>query len=80
MQDLAAIVAGLGCTAENLADSDLIAAGLVLLKVIDKDGGVRLWMGHSDGMSWIERLGMLDAAHEMELPDRSARWADRDDE
>jgi hypothetical protein len=80
VQDLAAIITGLGCKSENIADTDLIADGLVLLKVIDKDGGVRLWMGYSEGMSWIERLGMLNAAHDMELPTRNAQWADRDDD
>lgn len=30
------------------------------------DGQVTLLMAHSDGMSWIERLGMLRAAERIE--------------
>ena len=39
---------------------------MVVLKVIDEDGEVGLSLRSSDGMSWIERLGMLKAAAHIE--------------
>ena len=46
---------------------DLIACAVVVLKVVDKDGCVGLSLRSSDGISWIERLGMLNAAQRIEL-------------
>jgi hypothetical protein len=53
-------------------------AALVLIKVVDADGGVRLSLAYSDGMDWITRLGMLTAATASETPDPSA-WQDQED-
>lgn len=61
---------GMAVTA-SLDESDLVAAAVVVLKVVDADGGVRLSVAWSDGMSWIERLGMLHAAELCERPDQS---------
>lgn len=80
MSDLGGIITSLGVTGENITDTDLPAAAVVLMKIVSADGKVRLWMGYSDGMSWIERLGMLTAANDMEMPSRAAYWADRDDD
>ena len=52
----------------SLEEGDLAACAIVLLKVIDVDGSVRLQTCTSDGLSWIERLGMLRAAEHVELP------------
>ena len=41
---------------------DLPAGAVVLLKIIEPDGAVRLQVSWSDGMSWLERRGMLAAA------------------
>ena len=49
-------------------DGELIAGAVVLLKVVSSDGEVVLRSCSSDGMSWIERLGMLRAAEHVELP------------
>lgn len=49
-------------------DGELVSAAVVLLKVIDDDGRVSMRMAWSDGMSWIERLGMLAAATATETP------------
>lgn len=65
-RDIGEIVNGLGVTANDLADDTLISDALVLLKCIQADGQVSLFMAHSDGMSWIERLGMLRAAERIE--------------
>lgn len=47
-------------------DGDLVASAVVLLKVIDADGVVVLRMCPSDGISWIDKLGMLRAAEIIE--------------
>jgi len=47
---------------------DLPASAIVLLKVIDQDGDVTLRTAWSEGLSWIERLGMLHAAELTERP------------
>ncbi len=46
----------------GMDDGDLVAGAIVLLKVVDEDGDVILRTAWSEGMSWIERLGMLHAA------------------
>lgn len=48
-----------------------MAGAFVLLKVIDDQGGVALRLAWSDGMGWIERIGMLRAAEHIELPNES---------
>lgn len=58
---------GLGVTA-SIRDTDLVTDAVVVLKVLDESGGVRLSIAWSDGMSWIERLGMLHAAELIERP------------
>ena len=52
----------------TIEDGDLVSAAVVLMKVVEPDGTVRLTIGWSDGMSWIERLGMLTAATAAETP------------
>lgn len=52
---------------------DLVAAAVVLLKVITSDGTPRLCLATSDGLGWIERAGMIHAAHAVE----TARCVDR---
>lgn len=48
-------------------EGDLITDAVVVLKVIDTDGVVALRTTHSDGMSWIERIGMLRVAEHIDL-------------
>lgn len=45
---------------------DLVEAAVVILKVIEPDGDVRLTVGWTKGMSWIERRGMVEAARDCE--------------
>lgn len=52
---------GLGITFD-LDDGDLVESALVLSKVVQADGTVSLHIAHSDGLSWIDRLGLLTAA------------------
>lgn len=50
----------------TLDDGELVAGAIVLLKVIDTDGDMRLSMAYSDGLGWIERAGMIHVAEVME--------------
>lgn len=63
-QKIGPILDGLGVTLD-MDDGDLIASAVVLAKVIDSDGDVSLYIGTSDGLSWIDQLGLLAAAHQV---------------
>ncbi|MFJ8027444.1 hypothetical protein [Streptomyces sp. NPDC096311] len=61
------VLDGLGIEATlDETSGELVAGAVVLLKVIDTDGDVRLSMAYSDGLGWIERAGMLRIAESME--------------
>ena len=62
-----------------IAPDDLPVSALVLLKVVNANGDVRLAAAWSDGMDWITRLGMLTAATASETPDASV-WQDQEDD
>lgn len=47
-------------------EGELISGAIVLLKVVDAEGDVALSVAWSDGMNWIERIGMLRAAEQIE--------------
>jgi hypothetical protein len=59
------VINGLGITA-RLDEGELVAGALVLMKVVDNDGDTRLSLAYSDGMGWIERIGMLRVAESVE--------------
>jgi hypothetical protein len=50
----------------DLDDDELVAGALVLLKTVDADGEVGLRIRWSDGMGYIERLGMMVAGQSIE--------------
>jgi len=75
-QPIGQLIDSLGVTS-TIAPDDLPVAALVLLKVVDATGDVRLVLAYSDGMDWITRLGMLTAATASETPDPTA-WQDQD--
>jgi hypothetical protein len=52
----------------TLSEGDLVADVVIIAKVVEVDGRVRLALSWSDGMSWIERFGMLHGAVAMEQP------------
>lgn len=66
-QHLGDLIDSLGVT-QRVRERELVASAVVLLKVVDEDGEVSLRAAWSDGMSWIERIGMLRAAERCELP------------
>lgn len=75
-QPLGDIVDSLGVT-HTPDEGELITDVVVLMKVVDDEGRVALRTAWSDGMSWIERLGMLRAAERVELPpDSESTWRD----
>ena len=77
-QPIGQLLDSLGVTS-TIAPDDLPVAALVLLKVVDAAGDVRLAAAWSDGMDWITRLGMLTAATASETPDPSV-WQDQEDD
>lgn len=60
-QQAGPIVDGLGITLE-LDDGDLVASAVVLAKVVTADGRTTLLIEDSEGMSWLDQLGMVAAA------------------
>lgn len=59
----------------EIGPDDVVCGGLVLLQVEEPDGHVSLRCAWSDGMSWIERIGLLRAAERAELPsDGAQEW------
>lgn len=66
-QPVGPVLDGLGIRI-TLKDGDLVAGAIVLTKVVEADGGVRLGVTWPDGMSWLERLGMLHAAIGTDTP------------
>ncbi|MYR55545.1 hypothetical protein GTY54_04545 [Streptomyces sp. SID625] len=75
---LGSAIDALGITA-TLKDGELVAAAIVLLKVIEEDGSTRLSMSYSDGLGWIERAGMLRVAEVMESGTAEARSPDSEE-
>ncbi|PYC83439.1 hypothetical protein C7C46_08890 [Streptomyces tateyamensis] len=73
-QPLGPIIDGLGVAA-HLADGELAAAAVVLLKVLQADGSTRLSLAYSDGLGWIERAGMLRVAELIESSTTSVEGA-----
>ncbi len=61
MKSVGDIVDGLGVEM-SIQEDDMVTDVVVLAKVVEADGSVRLSMGWSQGMSWIERLGILTAS------------------
>lgn len=66
----------LGVTAK-LRPGDLVSDALVLLQVVEPDGDIRVQVCWSDGMTWLNRRGMLEAARDAERIPPTPR---RDDE
>ena len=57
----------MGITQEVRPDEQVRGA-VVLLTVEEPDGHLSLRCAWSDGMSWVERIGLLRAAERAELP------------
>ena len=57
----------LGINVDNLDPGDLVASALLLVRVITEDGSE--YVGHysSDGLGFVEKIGMLRVAERMTL-------------
>ena len=64
---LGEVIDGLGLTM-SLIEGDLISDVLVIAKVIEADGQVRMTTAWSPSGDWITRLGLITAVAELELP------------
>jgi hypothetical protein len=53
---------------QQIDDDETVCGAVVLLTVEEPDGHLSLRCAWSDGMSWIERIGLLRAAERAELP------------
>ena len=57
----------LGIHVNNLEPGDLVASALLLVRVIEEDGSE--YVGHysSDGLGFVEKIGMLRVAERMTI-------------
>ena len=70
-QGLGQLIDSMGIKHEVQPDEQVCGA-VVLLTVQEPDGHVSLRCAWSDGMNWVERLGLLRAAERAELPEDGA--------
>jgi acyl-CoA hydrolase len=75
-QPIGPILDGLGVTID-LDDGELVETALVVTKLVNADGQVLLGLYGPDGMSWLEKLGLIEAAKQRVT---SAAWSDRNDD
>jgi len=66
MSELADLLQGMNID-YNPEPGEFTVGVVVLLKIVDEDGDVSLRSCSSDGLSWIDRTGMLRAAEAQEL-------------
>ena len=66
-QQLGELIDQLGVT-QQVEQDETVCGAVVLLTVQEPDGHLSLRCAWSDGMSWIERIGLLRAAERAELP------------
>lgn len=56
-------------------EGELVLGAVVLMKVMEADGRISMRSAWSPGLSWMERVGMHQAAAQTDMPVRSAdRW------
>jgi hypothetical protein len=68
------LIDAMGITHE-VGPDERVHGALVLLQVEEPDGHLSLRCAWSDGMTWIERIGLLRAAERTELPaDGAHEW------
>ena len=66
-QELGQLIESLGVR-QDLDPGERVCSAVVLLTVEEPDGHLSLRCAWSDGMSWMERIGVLRAAERAELP------------
>ena len=58
----------------GLDDDDMVTDIYAIVKILEPNGETRLAFAWSDGISWIERLGMLTVAQAVETPAGRNTW------
>ena len=66
-QALGELIDSLGVV-QRVEPGEQVCGAVVLLTVEEPDGHVSLRCAWSEGMTWIERIGLLRAAERAELP------------
>ena len=66
-QPLGQMLDALGVT-PSPAPGEMCSDAVVVMKVVDDEGRVSMRVAWSEGMSWIERVGLLRCAERVELP------------
>jgi hypothetical protein len=51
-----------GIDGPTVDDGELIETCLLVTKIVEADGDIRLALSYPPSMSWVDRLGMLRAA------------------
>jgi hypothetical protein len=64
LQHIGSIVDSLGVQLD-LDEGDIITSTLILCKVVQEDGTVTLGYAHSEGMCWIECVGLITAGSDI---------------
>lgn len=62
----------------NIQDGELVKSCVVIANVVGSEGGERIEIDWTEGMSFVERAGMLRVAEQMDYYER--RREDDDDE
>ena len=75
-EPLGSTIDALGVT-HSPDDGELIASAIVLMRVIGADGEESIRFAYSEGLGWVERIGMLRVAEKIEL-DTTGTAADED--
>ncbi len=65
MSTLGELVDSTGTTVD-LDEGDFVAGVVVLTKIVTSGGEVKMAVSSSEGMSWLERIGMLRFAERSE--------------
>ena len=72
-QPIGPILDGLGVTLD-LDDGELVETAFVITKIVGADGTVLLGTYGPDGLSWLEQLGLVEAARQRVM---GTPWSDR---
>lgn len=69
------IIDALNCKID-LEPGHLVVGAVVVAKVLDSTGEVHLATAWSDGLDWLQRVGPLRVAEQLDLPTDAARESD----
>lgn len=64
----------------RLDEGDMVTDIYAIVKVLEPNGDTRLAFAWSDGISWVERMGMVTVAQAVELPTSRRGWQSSSDD